>query len=294
MEVSIIIINYNTVSLLCDAIDSVLEKTTDISYEIIVVDNNSSDNSEKIIPKKYGEKVVFLKLPENIGFGRANNEGMKIARGEKVFLLNPDTVLRNNAVKILSDYMNKHPKVGVCGGNLFDAEGNPTHSFMPVFPSIFWEINFLFFNIPFKFIWGKHYGFNKTGKARKVAYITGADMMVWKKIAEKTSGFDPDFFMYGEETEWTYRIKKLGYQVVIVPQAEITHLEGKSFSIDFVRAQMVQSGINLFYRKTRGSFYRFVVNTIYKMTAISRILFFSIAKNKEKTQLWTYILKNTK
>jgi len=294
MEVSIIIVNYNTVSLLCDAVDSVLEKTTNLSYEIIVVDNNSSDNSENIIPEKYGEKITFLKLPKNIGFGRANNEGMKIAKGEKLFLLNPDTVLRNNAVKILSDYMNKHPKVGVCGGNLFDAEGNPTHSFMPVFPSIFWEINFLFYSIPFKLIWGKHYGFNKTGKARKVAYITGADMMIRKEITEKTSGFDPDFFMYGEETEWTFRIKKLGYQVVSVPQAEIIHLEGKSFSIDFVKAQMIQSGINLFYRKTRGSFYRFVVNMIFRITAISRILIFTITNGKEKRNLWIYTLKNIK
>jgi len=293
MEVSIIIVNYNTVSLLCDAIDSVLEKTSDIFYEIIVVDNNSSDNSENIIPEKYRSKVAYLKLPENIGFGRANNEGMKIAKGDKLFLLNPDTVLRNNAVKILSDYMNEHPKVGVCGGNLFDAEGNPAHSFMPLFPSILWEIDVLFYNIPSKLIWGKYYGFNKTGKARKVAYITGADMMVRKEVVEKTDGFDADFFMYGEETEWTYRIKKLGYQVISIPQAEITHLEGKSISTDFARAQMIRSGINLFYRKTRSTFYRFVANTIYRITATSRILLWTIANNKEKRQFWI-TLKNIK
>jgi len=294
MEVSIIIVNYNTISLLCDAIDSILKKKTGILYEIIVVDNNSSDNSEKIIPQKYGNKVVYLKLPENIGFGRANNEGMKIAKGEKLFLLNPDTILRNNAAKILSDYMNEHPKVGVCGGNLFDEGGNPAYSFMPVFPSILWEIDMLFYNFPFKLVWGKHYWFNKTGKARNVAHITGADMMVRKEIVEKTGGFDPDFFMYGEETEWIYRIKKLGYQIVSVPQAEITHLEGKSFSKDFVRAQMIRSGINLFYRKTRSAFYRSIVNAIYKITAISRILLWTIANNKEKRKYWIFTLKNIK
>ena len=294
MEVSIIIINYNTVSLLCDAIDSILEKTINLSYEIIVVDNNSSDNSENIIPEKYGDKVTYLKLPENIGFGKANNEGIKIAKGEKLFLLNPDTILRNNAVKILSDYMNGHPDVGVCGGNLFDAESNPAYSCMPVFFSVLLEINILFHELPFKLILGKHYWFNKTGKPQKVAHITGADMMVRKDIAKKTGGFDPDFFMYGEETEWIYRIKKMGYHVVSVPQAEIFHLEGKSFKNESARAKMILSGRNLFYQKHHGLFYRFIVNTIYRITAISRILFLSFTKDKEKRQLWMYRLKNTK
>jgi GT2 family glycosyltransferase len=190
--------------------------------------------------------------------------------------------------------MNEHPRVGVCGGNLFDAEGNPAYSFMPVFPSVLWEINVLFYDFPFKFIWGKHFWFNKTGKAKNVAHITGADMMVRKEIVQKTGGFDSDFFMYGEETEWIYRIKKMKYQIVSVPQAEIFHLEGKSFSTDFVRAKMILSGRNLFYRKTRGLFYRFIVDTIYKITAISRILFLTITNDKEKRQLWIYRLKNTK
>jgi GT2 family glycosyltransferase len=280
--------------LLCNAIDSVLEKTKDISYEIIVVDNNSSDNSENIIPQKYGNKVIYIKLSENIGFGRANNESNKIAKGNKLFLLHPDTILRNNAVKILSDYMNEHPKVGVCGGNLFDAEGNPIYSFMPVFPSILWEIDVLFYNLLFKLIWGKHFWFNKTGKPKNVAHITGADMMVRKNIVMKTGGFDPDFFMYGEETEWIYRIKKMGYRVVSVPQAMIFHLEGKSFKVDMKRAKMILSGRNLFYQKTHSVFYRFIVNSIYRLTAISRVLCLALTKDKEKMNLWYYRFKNTK
>ncbi|MDR1761230.1 MAG: glycosyltransferase family 2 protein [Bacteroidales bacterium] len=294
MEVSIIIVNYNTISLLCDAIDSILEKTTNIFYEIIVVDNNSVDNSANIIPQKYDDRVVYLKLPDNIGFGKANNEGIKIAKGNKLFLLNPDTVLRNNAVKILSDYMDEHPKVGVCGGNLFDVEGNPAYSFMPFFPSILWEINVLLYEFPFKLILGKHFWFNTTKKPKNVAHITGADMMIRKDIAEKTGGFDPDFFMYGEETEWIYRIKKMGYHIVSVPQAEIFHLEGKSFKVDLDRAKMILAGRNLFYKKTRSLFYRFIVNTIYKFTAITRIFYLTFTKNKEKRQLWIYRLKNIK
>ena len=105
MDVSIIIINYNTISFLIDAVDSIFAKTEGIEYEIIVVDNNSNDNSKTIIMEKYGKKVIYLSLPENIGFGRANNEGAKIAKGRNLFFLNPDTLLLNNATKILSDYL---------------------------------------------------------------------------------------------------------------------------------------------------------------------------------------------
>ncbi|MDR1974380.1 MAG: glycosyltransferase family 2 protein [Bacteroidales bacterium] len=292
MDVSIIIINYNTISFLCDAIDSIIEKAQGISYEIIVVDNNSSDNSDCIISEKFADKVVYVKLPENIGFGRANNEGIKIAKGKNLFLLNPDTILRNNAVKILSNYMNEHQNVGVCCGNIFDADGSPAYSFMPVFQSIFYEIDLLLHNMLFRIIWGKKFWFNKTEKPKYVAHVTGADMMVRRCIALVTGGFDSDFFMYGEETEWIYRIKKLGYKVVSVPQAEIIHFAGKSFDVNTDRIKMILSGRNLFYHKTHGSIYCSIANLIYGLTALSRIVFFALAGNKIKTRKWSYILKN--
>ena len=88
IDVSIILVNYNTIHLLVNALDSLFEKCNDISYEVIVVDNNSSDNSREICKSRYGEGVFYLSLLENVGFGRANNEGIKIAKGKNVFLLN--------------------------------------------------------------------------------------------------------------------------------------------------------------------------------------------------------------
>lgn len=227
MDVSIIIVNYKTVPLILNCLESVYAKTEGVDFEVIVVDNNSGDGFAEKIQGKY-PKVQCLSLPENIGFGRANNEGLKIAKGRNIFFLNPDTLLLNNAVKVLSDYLDAHPEVGVCGGNLYDEDMKPTHSYRMCLPGIYWELNDLFHGLLDKMRWGKNVQFNHAGKPLKVGYITGADMMVRRKVLEQVGSFSPKFFMYYEETELTFRIKKAGYRVVSVPETEIQHLEGKS------------------------------------------------------------------
>lgn len=112
MDVSIILVNYNTTRLLLQAIDSIYEKSAGFTFEVIVVDNNSSENPEKEIREKYGDQITLISLSENIGFGKANNEGIKIAKGRYIFLLNTDTYLINNAIYILMQYMDTHLDVG--------------------------------------------------------------------------------------------------------------------------------------------------------------------------------------
>ena len=133
MDVSVIIVNYKTVPLILDCLESLRAKTKGITYEVIVVDNNSGDDFQERILERFPE-VQCLPLPENVGFGRANNEGLKIAKGRNIFFLNPDTLLLNNAIKILSDYLDGHPQVGACGGNLYDAEmkNHPWYGLLPL------------------------------------------------------------------------------------------------------------------------------------------------------------------
>jgi GT2 family glycosyltransferase len=116
--------------------------------------------------------------------------------------------------------------------------------------------------------------------------------MIRAGLFRRLSGFDTDFFMYFEETELTYRLKKIGFEVYSVPQVEIIHLEGKSFNTNEKRAKMILSGRNLFYKKTRSWLYHTFVNCIFRLTAISRIVIFTILNNKEKRRYWTFTLKN--
>jgi GT2 family glycosyltransferase len=291
MDVSVIIINYNTVRYLVNAIDSIFEKTKDIEFEIIVADNNSSDNSKYILQEKYGNAVIYLALSENVGFGRANNAVAEIAKGRNLFLLNPDTILINNAIKILSNYLDDHEQVAVCGGNLYNEEYKPIHSFRRTLSPIFDELNRLFLGFPEKVVYGKNSMFNYTKEPIEVGYITGADMMIRKKIFDNLKGFDKDFFMYYEESELSCRLHKLNYKIVCIPDAHIIHLEGKSFSSNLERVKRILTARRLFLSKTKNNTVGMIADSILFINACLRFITFRALGSTEKAALWLLVLR---
>lgn len=256
MDVSIIIVSYNSYRMTSDCISSIIEKTSGISYEIIVVDNASSDCSRTEFEKDGRIKYIFNE--ENIGFGRANNKGVKIACGRHILFLNNDTLLRNNAVRILSDFLDSHPDVGACGGNLYDRDGHPMHSFFRYLPSVFEEIDILLGGIPGRLLFGRNQEFNYSGKPLEVGHITGADLMVKKTVLDETGCFDPSFFMYYEDTELCYRISRAGYGIVSVPEASITHLANttvKRYYDEFRYFKMLECSRKTYFTLTHSSAY---------------------------------------
>lgn len=282
-KVSIIIVNYKTVSLVTDCIKSIIEKTKDMSYEIIVVDNNSDDGIKAIINKEFSNNVKCILLKENIGFGLANNEGFRIATGEYILCLNPDTVLINNAIKELADYLDKSPEVGICGGNLYDAQNQPTHSFSRVLPGIRHELYELSAHRLDNIIYSQNREFNHTGKPMEVGYITGADMMVRRDIINHVGGFSKAFFMYYEETDLTARIKQAGWKVMSVPSAHIHHLEGASFNANKVfnpiRYQISEKSRNIYMHRNISAWKRFICNAIHFFTIHFYYYLLKIADN---------------
>ncbi len=245
------------------AIGSVIEKTRGLDYEIIVVDNDSNDGVEESISREFPQ-VRTIVLPENIGFGRANNEGIRVAKGRNVLLLNTDTLLVNGAIKILSDYLDTHPKVGICGGNLYDLNMVPMHSFGRM-PSIWDELCELSMGVLPRIVEGRNRGFNYSEKPLRVGYITGADMMIRGSLLKKTGGFDPDFFMYYEEVELTWRIKRMGCRVVSVPGAKIIHYESQSVGSQERKDAMRKNSRNIYFRKTHGRIYTFTADLLHNL-----------------------------
>ncbi len=271
MDVSVIIVNYHSAPLVIDCVRSVKEKTQ-CSYEIIVVDNASGDGSVETLREAFGDTVTVIASDENLGFGKANNLGVKYATGDYVFLLNPDTVLVNNAIDILLDYIKTHEGVGVAGGNLVFPDMSPAPSFCRSFStpqtekqqSSWWHL------LKTRFSRSKQpqqmTEYNYTDNPETVAYVFGADMMLKKSLYDEIGGFDPDFFMYGEETELMWRITQKGYRVVCVPQSRIIHLEGATTKTDggFSERQfaMRMNGTMTYYHKCFGedglkTFYRY-------------------------------------
>ena len=223
MDVSIIYVNYYTKALILDSIRSVKKYTVNISYEIIIVDNNTEDLSE--ILDHYND-VKILKLPVNVGFGIANNKGAEIARGKYILFLNPDTVLLNNAIFLLFKALDKHSNYGAVGGNLFDEKMNPMHSYMWVSLSVPYILRTVF--LPKKFYSSIKYQFNFSNKHRKVGYSTGADLMIRRHLFEKVNGFSEVIFMYYEDVDLCVRVRNEKFDIVNIPQARIQHLEGRS------------------------------------------------------------------
>ena len=247
MDISVIIINYKTPQYVIDCITSLREKTKGITYEIIVVDNDSGDNSVSVLKETFGNTITLIESDSNLGFGRANNLGAKYATGKYLFLLNSDTLLVNNALKILFDYIEHNEKIGVVGGNLYTRDMSPNNSYSDEFLSADqfkkqarWSsiiYSMISCKVLHKFRSGKarqrlaykgHYNF--TDFPQKVAFIFGTDMMLKKSIFDQVGGFDPRFFMYAEEEELSWRIAKAGYCSVCVPDAKIIHFDGGSFS----------------------------------------------------------------
>lgn len=284
MDVSVIIVNYKTSQLLVPAIDSILDKTEDIVYEIIVVDNHSQDDSERVVHEHYGNRVTYLPLAENVGFGRANNEGLRIARGRNILFLNPDTILVNNAVRILSDYLDSHPDTGAVGGNLYTADMQPNVSFNRVRPSIFDETDQAMHRLLSRLRFGRNGLFNYTEHTIEVGFIVGADLMIPRQVLDSVGAFDPDFFMYYEETELCRRIAKAAYRIVSVPKAKIIHLEGKSFVNSADRERRALISRRIYFHKTCSQRYARIVDFNYQVLTKAAWLLYRIVGNKAKTE----------
>ena len=288
LEVSIIIVNYNTSKLVIDAIESIIKYSVDITYEIIIVDNNSKDGVDSLsLNTKQYNNIEVLKLNENIGFGRANNEGVKIARGRNLFFLNPDTLLLNNAIKILSNELDNNLNYGACGGNLLNENLEPTRSFRRQFPNILWILEHtFFFNIPELIRYGKNRFFNHLNKKINVSYIVGADLMIKKELFDEIGGFNPAFFMYYEEIELCFRVKEKGFEVVSVPSASIQHLEGKSTKNMKFKATQHFVSSKAYFSLTHSKFNVFLVKIIKFILITSRLLLFSVIRKKHKIEFW--------
>jgi len=272
MDVSILIVNYNTCDLLKNCLASILLHTSGVSYDIVVIDNASTDGSIKMIENHF-PSVRLVKNNTNIGFGRANNIGIQSTESKYVFLLNSDTVLLNNAIKFFFDFMeaDEHSNVASCGGALFlshEARGVSSGHF-PSVSEMFFETFFLDKIIPD--FYHKRFAVESIRCSEvpyKVGYVSGADMFIRRSALMECGGFDEDFFMYFEETELSYRFALHGYSAAIVPDARIIHFCGKSNDSSGTRPKRFASSRILYFKKCHGST---VAMTVRVLMAVGRV-----------------------
>lgn len=292
MDVTIIFVNYKTKDLTINAINSVIEKTEGISYEIFVVDNASNDGSIEAIEKQF-PNINIIKSEINGGFGYANNLAIKQAKGKYILCLNTDTLLINNAIKIMFDFMEReeNSNVGACGGFLIDNDLLPVHcgGRLPSLKEIVWKLGL---RQIFKNYYKNHISMNLISDDnninKKIEYITGADIFFRKSVLDKVGLFDENFFMYYEETDLCKRIWDSGYTIKFVPTAQIIHLEGASTKSSIKKLKMIKKS-EFYYFKKHYPNQAGLVKLIY---LILYLIDWLILGNKERKELISFILRN--
>lgn len=243
MKLSVIILNYNVRYFLEACIRSVQVAIADLDSEIIVIDNNSPDDSCEMMRNTFPE-IQLIANKENVGFAKANNQGVEVAKGVYVCILNPDTIVAEDTFTQLLQFAETKENLGSIGCKLVDGSG----AFLPESKR----------NIPtpmvsVKKILGsknaKYYSELNENEIGKVDILVGAFMLMKKSVYKTVAGFDEDYFMYGEDIDLSYKIKKAGFQNYYYGKTSVIHYKGESTLKDKTYAKRFYGAMQLFYKK---------------------------------------------
>ena len=280
IAVSVIIVNWNTKALLRDCILSIKAETR-APHEIIVVDNASRDGSAVMVTDEFPD-VALIANTDNKGFAGANNQGLALARGAHVLLLNPDTIVLAGAIDKMLDWLSLHPDVGCVGCQVLEAPGviqrtcfadqGPMNlalaelgltrlaGWLPVFGR------------PWYHDWDRK-------SEREVDVVSGMFMLVPRAVLERVGLLDEAFFIYSEEADWCRRIRRAGWRCVFAPVAQIIHLDGGSKSTSQIRSKMhiqLQKSHMIYIRKHSGLVAYLIMKCLYVLSSALRLVIFSI------------------
>jgi len=297
IDLSILIVSWNTKEFLLRCIRAASKKEGGISREIIVVDNGSQDGSVNEVKQAF----LFVQVIENernLGFAKAVNQGLQKASGRYVLLLNPDTQVKNGAIEQLVSFMDGCSDAGVAGAQLLNGDGSKQTS-IANFPSLATE---LLNKSLLRWLFSKKF----PGKERnysepvEVDSVIGACMMVRRTALEQVGLLDEDYFLFLEETDWCYRMKRAGWKVYHVPQAEVYHFQGKSAEAERKRAKVEYFRSRYhFFEKNRGHFQWFLLligltirlgAEVVAMTVASLVTFFTLKAWRKKLSIYAYLL----
>ena len=230
-----------------------LRASENISAEIIVVDNNSTDGSRSYFKNRF-EPVTFLWQKENVGFSRANNLGLHYASGKYVLFLNPDTIVAEDAFEKCVSYFENDASIGAVGVKMVDGTGSFLKESKRGFPgplTSLYKISGFSTLFPRSAVFARYYlGDKDENTTQEVDVLAGAYLMVRKKVLDETGSFDEDFFMYGEDIDLSYRIQTAGYRNIYIAETSIIHFKGESTKIGSMNyLKLFYGAMSLFVRK---------------------------------------------
>ena len=292
MKISIIIVSWNVKDDLVNCLDSIYRNPPSQEYEIIVVDNASTDDTVATIKRQYKNVLVIENLT-NSGFSAANNLGIHKARGQYLFLLNPDTIVCENAIDVLAKTLDNYEDSGGCGPRLFNPDGSDQIAVgsVPTFRAMLYGKTILrslgIFRSHYKSL--KHLDFDYETQ-KEMEQLSGAAVMVRNSVMKEIGLMDEAFFMYYEDIDLFLRIRKARWKLLYVPTAKIIHAGGKSSDqVSWAKHMMMYESLFIFLKKHKGKFQTWSFSLIFKPLVIMKeienlfssliTLFFSLISN---------------
>jgi len=275
MDLSIIIVNWNSKDYLRKCLASVFAETRGLEFEIIVIDSASYDGCDRMLREEYPQ-VRFIQSTANLGFARANNLAFAASKGKAVLFLNPDTEVRGPAIQLMHEQLMSLPDAGAVGCKLLNSDGSLQTSCIQSFPTILNQVlnaEVLRRRFPRSSLWGMAPLFSKDTTPQVAEAISGACVLMKRDVFERVGRFSQDYFMYSEDIDLSYKVQQKGYKNYYVPAAVVFHHGGGS-------SQKVESGMPAvmyhealwrFLRKFRGDAYAFFYRVIMLLTALARL-----------------------
>jgi len=274
MDVSIVIVSWNTRDVLRDCLRSVYEQAGNVGFEVIVVDNASTDGSAQMVKRSF-PKAKLIANSTNRGFAAGNNQGIAIAKGRYVLLLNSDTIILDKAVAKTVAFADDNPEAAVVGCKILNSDRTLQQSCF-MFPSLLnllLAATYLYKLLPRSRFFGRErMSWWDRNDVREVDVVTGCFMLIRREAIEQVGPMDERFFMYGEETDFCYRFKKAGWKVMFTPAAEIIHLGGQS-SKNVREDMLIQLRLSIleFMRKHYGWFNHKVASLLMALLLAVRL-----------------------
>jgi len=287
IDLSIVIINWNTLDMTRECLQSLyasLQRTPEVSTEVILVDNASSDGSADMVAAEFPE-VVLIRNATNRGFAAANNQGFELSQGQQILLLNSDTLCHGTVIADSVRWLDQHPQAGAMGCRVLNTDGTvqltcskyPTIASLLLLTSGLWKLS-----------WPRVLGYYQMSNwqrdsIREVDVISGCYLLVKRSILDGVGYLDESFFFFGEETDWCHRMRKAGWKLFFAPVGEITHHGSVSAKkLNHKRDILLSEATVRLHKKHSGRLAAVVAYTIIAGFNLSRAIFWSIAARTQK------------
>lgn len=267
VDMSIVLVCWNNKAYLDPCLKSLYEGGLKSSFDVIVVDNGSTDGSQQMLAEKYPD-VKLIQNAGNVGLGKASNQGIEATNGRHVLLLNNDTIVNGPALDMLVEFLETHPEAGAVGGKLLNPDGSFQSGYAP-FSTLLEE--FLIVTHIGERLWPGYPSHGDSNEIKSTGWLSSACLLVRRAALEQVGVLDESYFIYGDEADLQYRLNQAGWKVFFLPASAIIHFGGRSMD-RWKRRKMVYRGKMMFYKKNYGFLRTLLLRVMFFVMSLMKLL----------------------